>query len=196
MAQSGCCGGNEAYKGLEGLTVEESGVKWRVSVQTCIGSVLIEPDTQLRKEVRTMFLGTHAPRLDEKGRLVFPAKFREALAAGLVLTRGQDRSVVVWPAAEFTAYADRLSEASRSDANVRSYLRVLFSGAFDETPDKQGRVTLPQTLRDYAGLDRDVVVVGNGTTCEIWDAAAWSTYLSSNEERFSDLSTEVIPGVL
>ncbi len=143
-----------------------------------------------------MFLGTHAPRLDEKGRLVLPAKFREGLSAGVVLTKGQDRSIVVWPAAEFAAYAERLNEASRSDARVRAYLRVLFSGAFDEIPDRQGRVTMPAALREYAGLDRDVMVVGNGTTVEIWDATAWGSYLEGQEEGFSDLSEEVIPGIL
>lgn len=143
-----------------------------------------------------MFLGTHAPRLDDKGRLVLPAKFREGLAAGVVLAKGQDRSIVVWPAAEFASYAARLSEASRSDEKVRAYLRVLFSGAFDEQPDKQGRVTLPAALREYAGLDRDVIVVGNGQTVEIWDAAAWTTYLTSNEDAFSSISEEVVPGIL
>jgi len=143
-----------------------------------------------------MFLGTHAPRLDDKGRLVLPAKFREQLATGLVLTKGQDRSIVVWPAAEFAAYAERLNEASRSDARVRAYLRVLFSGASDETPDKQGRVSVPQILRDYAGLDRDVVVVGNGTTCEIWDAEAWQQYLAGQEDAFSSINEEVVPGIL
>jgi MraZ protein len=143
-----------------------------------------------------MFLGTHAPRLDDKGRLVLPAKFREGLAAGVVLTKGQDRSVVVWPAAEFTAYAERLNEASRSDARVRAYLRVLFSGASDEVPDRQGRITVPTVLRDYAALDRDVVVVGNGSTCEIWATDTWSEYLAGQEDAFSALNEEVVPGIL
>lgn len=143
-----------------------------------------------------MFLGTHTPRLDDKGRLVLPARFRDGLAGGVVLTKGQDRSVVVWPAAEFAAYAERLNEASRSDARVRAYLRVLFSGASDEVPDRQGRISVPQVLRDYAGLDRDVVVVGNGPTCEIWDTETWSTYLSAQEDAFSAIDEEVIPGVL
>jgi MraZ protein len=73
---------------------------------------------------------------------------------------------------------------------------VLFSGASDEVPDKQGRITMPAALREYAGLDRDVVVVGNNTTVEIWDAAAWETYLASQEDAFSDLSEEVVPGIL
>lgn len=142
-----------------------------------------------------MFLGTHAPRLDDKGRLVLPAKFREALAPGLVLTKGQNRSIVVWPAVEFAAYAQQLNEASRSDAKVQAYQRVLFSGASDEIPDRQGRITVPQSLREYAGLDRDVVVVGKNTTAEIWDAAAWQDYLTAQEEAFSGLSEEVFPGL-
>ncbi len=140
-----------------------------------------------------MLLGTHEPRLDEKGRLVLPAKFRDALAGGVVLTKGQERSIVVWPAAEFARYAEQLREASRNDARVRSYLRVLFSGAFDELPDRQGRVTLPPTLRDYAGLTRDVVVVGAHTTAEIWDRDAWQTYLAAAEPTFSDINEEVVP---
>ncbi|MEI6361067.1 MAG: division/cell wall cluster transcriptional repressor MraZ [Actinomycetes bacterium] len=141
-----------------------------------------------------MFLGTHYPRLDDKGRLVLPAKYRESLAPGLVLTKGQDRCIWVWPAAEFAAYADRLNEASRSDAKVQAYQRVLFSGASDEIPDKQGRITVPAALREYAGLDRDVVVVGKNTTAEIWAPDAWDTYLASQEVAFSGLDEEVLPG--
>jgi MraZ protein len=141
------------------------------------------------------FLGTHTPRLDDKGRLVLPAKFREGLAGGLVLTKGQDRSIVVWPAAEFAAYAERVNEASRSDPRVQAYQRVLFSGASDEIPDRQGRITVPTALREYAGLDRDVVVVGKNSTAEIWDAATWDAYLSEQEEAFSGLSEEVFPGL-
>ena len=154
------------------------------------------PMGPMGREVEQMFLGTHAPLLDDKGRLVLPAKFREGLAAGLVLTKGQERSIVVWPAAEFASYAERLNEASRSDAQVRAYLRVLFSGAFDEIPDRQGRITVPPALREYAGLHREVVVVGNGSTVEMWDAAAWNSYLTAQEDAFSGISEEVVPGIL
>jgi len=141
------------------------------------------------------FLGTHTPKLDDKGRLVLPAKFREGFASGLVLTKGQDRAIVVWPAAEFASYAERLNEASKSDPRVQAYQRVLFSGASDEIPDRQGRITVPPALREYAGLDRDVVVVGKNTTAEIWDAQAWAEYLRTQEAAFSDLSEEVLPGI-
>lgn len=142
-----------------------------------------------------MLLGTHTPRIDDKGRLVLPAKFRDDLSSGVVLTKGQDRCVVLWPAEEFSSYAARLNEASRSNAAVRSYMRVLFSSAFDQKPDKQGRISVPGGLRDYAGLDRDVVVAGNGSTAEIWDESAWAQYLAAQEESFAEIGEEVVPGL-
>jgi len=140
-----------------------------------------------------MLLGTHQPRLDEKGRLVLPARFRDVLTDGVVLTKGQDRCVVLWPVAEFRSYADDLREASRSDARVRSYLRVLFSTAADEVPDRQGRITVPPALREYAGLDRDLVVVGANTTAEIWQPGEWTDYLTRADTEFSALDEEVMP---
>ena len=142
-----------------------------------------------------MLLGTHTPRIDDKGRVVLPAKFRDTLSNGVVLTKGQDRCVVLWPAEEFAKYADRLNEASRANAAVRSYLRVLFSSAFDDKPDKQGRISVPGALRDYADLDRDVVIAGNGATAEIWNEPSWTNYLSEQEQSFSDIGEEVVPGL-
>jgi len=142
-----------------------------------------------------MLLGTDTPRIDDKGRVVLPAKFRDVLSDGVVLTKGQDRCVVLWPAKEFAKYADRLNEASRANAAVRSYLRVLFSSAFDDKPDKQGRISVPVALRDYADLDRDVVIAGNGATAEIWNEPSWTDYLSEQEQSFSDIGEEVVPGL-
>ena len=142
-----------------------------------------------------MFLGTHAPRLDDKGRLILPAKFRDELADGLVVTKGQERCLYVFPTAEFARVTDAMREAPVTSRAARDYQRVLFAGASDETPDKQGRVTIPPALRDYAGLTRDCVVIGANTRVEIWDADAWETYLAAQEEAFSDLSEEVLPGV-
>ena len=142
-----------------------------------------------------MFLGTHEPRLDDKGRLVLPAKFREGFSTDVVLTKGQDLSIVMWPLSEFQLYAQKIREASRNDARVRSYLRVFFSSAFDEQIDKQGRITLPAALRDYAQLDRDVIVVGADTTVEIWDPKLWNTYLSEAEPKFASTQEEVVPGI-
>lgn len=146
--------------------------------------------------MQAMFLGTHSPRLDDKGRLFLPAKFREELAAGLVITKGQDRCLYVFPVAEFGRITDRLREAPVTAKAVRDYTRVLFASASDETPDKQGRITVPAALRSYAALDRDCVVIGQNTRLEIWDPVAWRAYEGEQEQAFSDLSEEVLPGVL
>lgn len=143
-----------------------------------------------------MFLGTYEPRLDEKGRLILPAKFRDELADGLVITPGQDRCLYVVSAQEFTRMVQELSQNPTTTKNARDYIRVLMSGASDEVPDKQGRVTLPPRLRSYAGLDRDLVVVGVGNRAEIWDRENWNRYLAAQEEAFSQTAEEVIPGML
>jgi MraZ protein len=143
-----------------------------------------------------MFLGTHTPRLDEKGRLFLPAKYRDELAAGLVLTKGQERCLYVFPLPEFERITEALRTAPVTAKAVRDYSRVFFASASDEVPDRQGRVTIPAALRDYAGLQRDCVVVGANTRLEIWDAQAWDTYLDQQEDAFSDASEEVLPGVL
>ena len=142
-----------------------------------------------------MFLGTYAPRLDEKGRLFLPAKFRDELAEGLVITKGQERCLYVFSAPEFARLTERLREAPLTAKGARDYSRVFFASAHDETPDKQGRVTVPPPLRDYAGLERDCAVIGANTRVEIWAADAWSDYLAASEEQFSSLSEEVLPGI-
>ncbi len=138
-----------------------------------------------------MFLGTHTPRLDEKGRLILPARFREELAAGLVITRGQDRCLAIWPLAAFVEQTQALRSAPSSNKQVRDYQRMLASGASDETPDKQGRITIPPHLRSYAGLDKDCVVVGAINRVEVWDATSWQAYSTEQESEFSDLNAEM-----
>jgi MraZ protein len=142
-----------------------------------------------------MFLGTYSPRLDDKGRLILPAKFREQLEAGVVVTRGQDRCLYVFPTAEFERLAEQLRQAPVTSKQARDYLRVFLSGASDEAMDKQGRVTLPATLRSYAGLDRECAVIGAGQRVEIWDLRSWERYLAEQEESFADQAEEVVPGL-
>lgn len=135
------------------------------------------------------------PRLDEKSRLILPAKFREELAEGLVLTRGQERCVYVFSAREFERVHEQMRSAPLSSRQARDYIRVFLSGASDEVPDKQGRVTVPAPLRQYAGLDRDVTVIGAGTRVEIWDSESWNAYLAEQEAAFSETDEDVLPGV-
>ena len=142
-----------------------------------------------------MFLGTHAPKLDEKGRIILPAKFRDELASGLVLTRGQEHCVYVFSQREFESLHEKIRQAPVTSKQARDYLRVFLSGASAEVPDKQNRVTVPTPLRSYAGLDRDLVVIGAGSRAEIWDAEAWETYLAEQEAAFANTEEEVIPGL-
>jgi MraZ protein len=142
-----------------------------------------------------VFLGTYNPRLDDKGRLFLPAKFRDELAGGVVLTRGQERCLFVFPRAAFTAKAEELQSASLTSKAARDYGRMFFSSASDEVPDKQGRITVPPPLRQYAGLERDCVVIGANTRLEIWDAAAWAAYEAEQEQLFAE-QDEGVPGLL
>ena len=142
-----------------------------------------------------MFLGTHLPRLDDKGRLILPAKFREQLEAGVVLTRGQERCLYLFPAEEFARLAGQLRQAPVTSKQARDYLRVFLSGASDEAMDKQGRITVPALLRSYAGLERACAVIGMGERVEIWDAPSWQTYLTEQEQAFAEQEQEVVPGL-
>lgn len=138
-----------------------------------------------------MFLGTYTPKLDEKGRLILPARFRDDLEEGLVVTRTQERALAVYPKATFEALLRPVLNAPSTLKQVRDYQRMLTAGASFEVPDRQGRVTIPPLLRTYAGLDRDVVVIGAGDRAEIWDASTWLTYSDANEDGFADMDSAV-----
>ncbi|HLK02020.1 MAG TPA: division/cell wall cluster transcriptional repressor MraZ [Streptosporangiaceae bacterium] len=143
-----------------------------------------------------MFLGTHSPKLDEKGRLFLPAKYREELAGGVVITKGQERCLYVFPVEEFTRITEALRAAPVTAKAVRDYSRVFFASASDEVPDRQGRITVPTALRTYAALQKECVVIGANTRLEIWDSHAWDTYLTGQEDSFADAAEEVLPGIL
>jgi MraZ protein len=142
-----------------------------------------------------VFLGTYAPKLDEKGRLILPAKFWDELSGGLVITRGQERCLYVYSQREFESVHERLRTAPVTTKQGRDFVRMFLSGASQEIPDKQHRVTIPAMLREYAGLDRDLTVIGSGDRAEIWDAAAWTTYYEAVETDFAEATEEVIPGL-
>jgi MraZ protein len=101
----------------------------------------------------------------------------------------------VFSAREFESMSDKIRQAPVTSKQARDYMRVFLSGASAETPDKQHRVTIPANLRGYAGLDRDLTVIGAGSRVEIWDAAAWHSYLAEQEAAFAETAEEVIPGL-
>lgn len=141
-----------------------------------------------------MFSGTFKPRLDDKGRLFLPAKFREAMGDGLVITRGQERSIDMRTKADFERFTEKFQNASQTDARVRAYGRMLFALASEQVPDKQGRITVTPELRDYAALERDCVVIGIYDRIEIWEPQAWADYTARQESEFSDVQDEIFPG--
>lgn len=142
-----------------------------------------------------MFFGTYTPKLDDKGRLFLPAKFRDELADGLVVTRGQERCLTVWSMGDFGRLTDRLREAPVTNKGTRDYVRMLFAAASQEVPDKQGRINIPPVLREYASLTKDVMVIGAMNRIEIWDPESWRQYSEEQEQVFSELSDEVFPGI-
>jgi MraZ protein len=142
-----------------------------------------------------VFLGTHNPRLDDKGRLALPAKFRTELEGGLVITKGQERCLFVFPMAEWTRVTDTLNDNANTNRESRAYNRVFFASASHEVPDSQGRITVPQQLREYAGLTKDCAVIGANRRVEVWDAAGWQNFLTATEEAFAD-AEEVPSGLL
>ncbi|MDK9293975.1 division/cell wall cluster transcriptional repressor MraZ [Propionibacterium freudenreichii] len=141
-----------------------------------------------------MFLGTYTPKLDEKGRFFLPAKFRDELAPGLVITRSQDRCLAVYPMATFAEMTQSVSTAPATLKQVRDFQRMLAAGANDEIPDKQGRVTVPPALRSYAGLDKDIVVVGAINRVEVWGSTAWKEYSTAQEDVFAQMNEEILSG--
>lgn len=143
-----------------------------------------------------MFLGTHQLRMDEKGRIALPVRFREKLADGLVMAKGQERCVTVYPQAYFDRKSEELSRAPATSPKVRDYTRLLFASADDPTPDKQGRVVVNADLRTYADLDRDCVAIGANSYVELWNARAWAAFLADREPQFARLEEEVVPGIV
>jgi MraZ protein len=142
-----------------------------------------------------MLLGTHTPKLDDKGRVILPAKFRDDLGDGIVVTRGQERCLYVFSTEEFERVHERIREAPLSNKQARDFLRMFLSGASAEKPDSQNRITIPPHLRTYAGLERELIVTGVGAHAEIWNADAWNAYAESNEDSYSEMEQEVIPGL-
>ena len=120
-----------------------------------------------------MFLGEFIHTIDEKGRLAIPARFRDDLEGGLVVTRGIDRCLAIYPMKAWKRLAKKVSALPMTDRRARAFRRRVFANASDLIPDKQGRVLIPPRLREYAGLDSEVVVTGLNTYVEVWNTDSW-----------------------
>lgn len=137
-----------------------------------------------------MFVGEYQHSLDAKGRIILPSRFRARLSDGVVVTKGLDYCLFGYAPEEWGRVAERLKSAPMSSMAARNFTRLMFSGAAEETPDRQGRINIPEHLRRYAGLSRDVAVIGAGDRIEIWDRAKWEQHRDQEEQRYAQIDRE------
>lgn len=141
-----------------------------------------------------MFVGSYPLRLDEKGRLALPVRFREQVADGMVIKKGQERCIYGLTMSRVAEQSAAVAAMAPSDtAAARMRARMSFGSMVEIEPDKTGRITIPAALREYAGLNRDVVIVGVDTRFEIWDAGTWDAYVAEQEAAYADMESEGMP---
>ena len=138
-----------------------------------------------------MFLGEYEHSIDTKGRVAVPAKFRTQLEGGLVVTRGFERCLQVYPMEQWQALSERVSSLSLGSTEARQLRRLLFASAFDTELDKQGRILLPAGLREYASIGDTAVVAGMNTYFEIWSQDAWDDAMEALDESASVIAAQM-----
>ncbi|WP_274363318.1 division/cell wall cluster transcriptional repressor MraZ [Paenibacillus thermotolerans] len=139
-----------------------------------------------------MFMGEYQHSVDEKGRMIIPAKFREELGSDFIMTRGLDQCLFIYPKTEWTVLEQKLKSLSLMKSDARAFTRFFFSGAAECELDKQGRVNIPSNLREYAKLDKDCVVLGVSNRVEIWSKEAWESYFRQSEESFNEIAEKLV----
>ena len=139
-----------------------------------------------------MFMGEYQHTVDTKGRLIIPAKFRDDLGDGFVITRGLDHCLFGYPIDEWRKLEEKLKELPMTKKDARAFARFFFSGATEVEIDKQGRINIPSTLIQHANLEKECVVVGVSSKIEIWSKDAWENYFSEAEESFDEIAENMI----
>ncbi len=146
-----------------------------------------------------MFFGRYRHTLDEKGRLTIPARYRDIITDGAFITQGFDQNLMVLTAADFEIFSQRISRISITDPDVRDLRRMLFSSADRVEPDKNGRILIPQFLRDLIGMDGEAMLIGVGDFFEIWSIAEWEIRqqrlndIDANSQRFIGMDLSIRP---
>ncbi|MFP4975656.1 division/cell wall cluster transcriptional repressor MraZ [Paenibacillus sp. CN-4] len=139
-----------------------------------------------------MFMGEFQHAIDDKGRIIIPAKFRELLGASFVATRGLDSCVFVYPMDEWKVMEQKLKSLPLMKSDARAFSRFFFSGAAECVWDKQGRVNLPANLRQYAKLEKDCVILGVSNRVEIWNKDLWEQYFGQSEDSFNEIAEKLV----
>lgn len=135
-----------------------------------------------------MFMGEHVHTIDLKGRIIIPAKFREHLNDGFILTRGMDGCLFGYPPQEWIQFEEKLKKLSIAKKDARAFTRFFFSGATEVNIDKQGRINIPTTLRQHAALEKECVIIGVSNRIEIWAQDRWDDYFTMSEDAFNDIA--------
>lgn len=137
-------------------------------------------------------MGEYKHNLDTKGRIIVPSKFRELLDEQFIITRGLDRCLFAYTLDEWGRIEEKLKTLPLTKKDARKFTRLFFSGATNVEIDKQGRINIPQNLREYAGLLKDCTVIGVSNRIEIWDSVAWEDFYTESENNFEDIAEDLI----
>jgi MraZ protein len=138
-----------------------------------------------------MFIGEYTHSLDTKGRVALPAKFRQKISDGAIITRGLDHSLFLFNKSDWEVLAQKILALPMTSANSRAFARLMLSGAAEVEFDAQGRVLIPEPLRQYAGLKKQAVFAGVYNRVEIWDEASWKSYKSKTEASSDDIAEKL-----
>jgi MraZ protein len=138
-----------------------------------------------------MFRGEFQHTLDDKGRVIIPARLREGLGENSIVTRGLDRCLFLYPLAEWTRLEQRLKKLPFTKSDARAFNRMFFSGAAEVEADRQGRILIPQNLRDYAGIEKDVMIIGVSNRVEVWSEPGWKQYTSTANLNFEQAAEKL-----
>lgn len=138
-----------------------------------------------------MFLGEYQHSIDGKGRVIMPARFRDQLGSSFIVTRGLDGCLFVYPQEEWVKLSSGVQNLPLARKDARAFTRLLFSGAAEVECDKQGRVSIPSSLREYANIQKDIVIIGVSTRIEIWAAEAWAELNHDVAGQFEELAEKL-----
>ncbi|MBS3899462.1 MAG: division/cell wall cluster transcriptional repressor MraZ [Dethiobacter sp.] len=139
-----------------------------------------------------MFMGEHQHAVDSKGRLIMPVKFREDLGESFIVTRGLESCLFVYPLREWHLLTEKLKALPFTRADARAFMRFFFSGAVNCELDKQGRILIPNNLREHAKLIKDVMVIGVSNRVEIWSQEVWDEYSEQTGLSYEDIAEKII----
>ncbi|SHJ63029.1 MraZ protein [Anaerobranca californiensis DSM 14826] len=140
----------------------------------------------------TVFLGEYQHSIDDKGRVIIPAKFRDSLGRKFIVTRGLDNCLFVYPENEWAIMEEKLKKLPLTKGDARAFVRFLFSGATECELDKQGRILIPQNLREFAQINKDCVIIGVSNRVEIWSKENWEKYSLDAEQSFDEIAEKIV----